>query len=44
MARALGCPAERIETYDELTARFDEVLPTLAERDEPLVLEIVVSA
>jgi benzoylformate decarboxylase len=44
MARALGCPAERIEAHDELLARFDEVLPTLAERDEPLVLEIVVSA
>jgi benzoylformate decarboxylase len=43
MARALGCPAERVETYDELLARFDEVLPTLAERDEPLVLEIVLA-
>jgi benzoylformate decarboxylase len=43
IARALGCPAERIETYDELVARFDEVIPTLAERDEPLVLEIVVA-
>jgi benzoylformate decarboxylase len=44
MARALGCPAERIETYDELIARFDEVIPTLAERDEPLLLEIVITA
>ena len=43
MARALGCPAERIETYDDLLARFDEVLPTLADRDTPLVLEIVVA-
>jgi benzoylformate decarboxylase len=43
MARALGCPAERIETYDELIARFDEVIPTLAERDEPLLLEIAVA-
>ncbi len=43
MARALGCPAERIDTHDALLVRFDEVLPTLAERDEPLVLEIVVS-
>ena len=41
--RALGCPAERIETYDELIARFDEVVPTLAERDEPLVLEIAIA-
>jgi benzoylformate decarboxylase len=44
IARALGCPAERIETYADLIARFDEAIPTLAERDEPLVLEIVVSA
>jgi benzoylformate decarboxylase len=44
MARALGCPAERIETHDELVARFDDILPTLADRDEPLVLEIVISA
>jgi benzoylformate decarboxylase len=44
MARALGCPAERIESHDELVARFDEILPTLADRDEPLVLEIVISA
>jgi len=43
MARALGCPAERIETYDELIARFDEVIPTLAERDEPLLLEIAIA-
>jgi benzoylformate decarboxylase len=43
MARALGCPAERIETYDELIARFDEVIPTLAEREEPLVLEIAIA-
>jgi benzoylformate decarboxylase len=43
MARALGCPAERVETHEELLARFDEVLPTLAERNEPLLLEIVVA-
>jgi benzoylformate decarboxylase len=44
MARAFGCPARRIETYDELIDCFDEVIPTLAERGEPLVLEIVVSS
>jgi benzoylformate decarboxylase len=43
MARALGCPAQRIETHDELLACFDEVVPTLAERDEPLLLEIVIA-
>ena len=43
MARALGCAAERIETHDDLLAHFDEVLPTLADRDAPLVLEIVVA-
>jgi len=43
MARALGCPAARIETHDELLAQFDEVIPSLGERDQPLLLEIAVA-
>ena len=44
LSRALGCPARRIERLDELTATFDEVLPGLAERDEPLLLDVAVAA
>jgi benzoylformate decarboxylase len=44
IARALGCPARRIEDHDGLLAALDDVLPTLAQRDEPLVLEIAVAA
>jgi benzoylformate decarboxylase len=43
LARALGCPAIRIETYDELLATLDEVVPILADRDTPLVVEVAVS-
>ena len=43
MARALGCPAARIETHDELLAQLDEVIPTLGERDQPLLLEVAVA-
>ena len=42
IAERLGCPARRISGHDELIATFDEVLPGLAERGEPLVLEVVV--
>jgi len=42
MARALGCPATRVESHDELTAAFDDVVPGLAGRDEPLLVEAVV--
>jgi benzoylformate decarboxylase len=43
MARALGCPAAHIETHDELVAQLDEVIPSLGERDQPLLLEIAVA-
>jgi benzoylformate decarboxylase len=42
LAGALGCPAVRVETYDELLTTLDDVLPTLAGRDEPLVVEVAV--
>jgi benzoylformate decarboxylase len=42
VARGFGCPARRIETYDELTATLDEVVPTLGDRTEPLLLDVVV--
>ena len=40
LARAFGCPAVRVETHDELMQALDEVIPGLAERSEPLVLEV----
>jgi benzoylformate decarboxylase len=43
MARAQGCEAIRIEGHADLLARLDEVLPELARRDAPLLLEIAVA-
>jgi benzoylformate decarboxylase len=42
LARALGCPARRVAEHRELLQVLDEVLPGLAGRDEPLLLEVVV--
>jgi len=42
IARGLGCDAERIDRYDELERALRDVVPTLAERTEPLLLEVVV--
>jgi benzoylformate decarboxylase len=43
LARAFGCPARRIVTPDDLQQAFDEVVPSLGDRDEPLLLEIAVA-
>jgi len=42
LARSFGCPAVRVDTHDDLIRVLDEVLPELASRREPLVLEAVV--
>ncbi len=42
LARALGCPARTVREHDELLAVLDEVVPGLAGRDEPLLLEVVI--
>jgi benzoylformate decarboxylase len=42
VASGFGCPARRIDTYDELTTTLDEVVPTLADRTEPLLLDVVI--
>jgi benzoylformate decarboxylase len=42
IAEGFGCPARRVTTYAELVGVLDEVLPTLADRQEPLVLEVAV--
>ena len=41
LARAFGCLATRVESYDDLTRTLDDVVPGLAGRREPLVLEVV---
>ncbi|MBE1491129.1 thiamine pyrophosphate-binding protein [Plantactinospora soyae] len=44
LARSLGCPSRRIRSHAELVAVLDEVVPTLADRTEPLLLDVPVSA
>jgi benzoylformate decarboxylase len=43
LARAFGCDARRISTPAELVQAFDEVVPDLAGRDAPLLLEVAVA-
>jgi benzoylformate decarboxylase len=43
IARGFGCPARSIATHDELTAALDEVVPTLATREEPLLLDVAIA-
>ena len=40
IARCLGCPAVNITTHEGLIETFDEVLPGLAGRREPLLVEV----
>jgi benzoylformate decarboxylase len=44
IAAGLGCPARRIEHHGELLAVLDEVVPGLAARNEPLLLDVAVEA
>ena len=43
LARALGCPARSISEHADLTSTFDDVVPELAKRDEPLLLAVEVA-
>ncbi|MGE5689067.1 MAG: thiamine pyrophosphate-dependent enzyme [Pseudomonadota bacterium] len=43
IARAFGCEARRIEAHDDLVAALDAVLPTLAARRTPLLLDVVIA-
>jgi benzoylformate decarboxylase len=43
IARAQGCPARRVETLDELNAALDEAFDGIAERSEPLLLEVAIA-
>jgi benzoylformate decarboxylase len=43
LATSFGCPSVRVETHDELLRTLDEVLPGLAARREPLLLEVALA-
>ncbi|MFK3984698.1 thiamine pyrophosphate-dependent enzyme [Micromonospora sp. NPDC050397] len=43
LAESLGCPARRIVDHADLLAVLDEVVPTLAARTEPLLLDVPVA-
>jgi benzoylformate decarboxylase len=43
MATAQGCAARRMTTHDELVDALDEVVPELATRKEPLLLDVAIA-
>jgi benzoylformate decarboxylase len=43
IARGFGCPARKIATHDELVTELDEAVPTLASREEPLLLDVAIA-
>ncbi|HEV3480630.1 MAG TPA: thiamine pyrophosphate-dependent enzyme [Gaiellaceae bacterium] len=43
MARAQGCEARRISEYRDLDESLDEVVPELATREEPLLLDVAIA-
>ena len=43
VAAGFGCPSRRVETYEELVAVLDDVMPRLRELEQPLLLEVVVA-
>lgn len=43
LARAFGCPARNVAGHGELLDVLDDVLPGLADRHEPLLLEVAVA-
>jgi benzoylformate decarboxylase len=44
IAECLGCPAVRVATHDELLRTLDDVVPGLAERRSPLLVDVAVAA
>jgi benzoylformate decarboxylase len=43
LAQGLGCPVRRIDDYADLCATLDALCPGLADRTEPLLLEVAVA-
>jgi benzoylformate decarboxylase len=44
LSSSLGCPAVSVNSLDHLTKLLDEVVPTLRDRREPLVVNVEVTA
>ncbi len=44
LARSLGCPAREVSGHASLLDALDDIVPTLADRTEPLVLQVRVEA
>ena len=42
LARSLGCPSVRVQTWGELARVLDDTIPTLASRVEPLLVDVAV--
>ena len=43
LAEGFGCPAERVTALGRLTELLDQVMPTLATRNEPLLIDVEVT-
>lgn len=43
IARGLGCPAARVETFEEMTETLGEALDGLSVRSQPLLVEAVIA-
>jgi benzoylformate decarboxylase len=43
IATAFGCPSTRVQTHEQLLSTLDEVIPTLRERQQPLLIEVSVA-
>jgi len=43
VSEGLGCPALRVSGYDELVRALDELIPRLAERAEPLLVNVAIA-
>jgi benzoylformate decarboxylase len=43
LARAFGCEARRVSGHAELLRALDEIVPTLATREEPVLLDVVIA-
>ena len=42
LAHAFGCPAERVDAHEPLREALERLVPTLAEREQPFLLEVLV--
>lgn len=43
IARGMGCPAVRVETFEQMAEALEPALAGLADRSEPLLVEVVVA-